>query len=320
MAKRVKERTFGIDVAKRWLDIYDVEDDQAFRIDNDAVSIEAWLSEVSAPARLSVEATNQFHEELIARAHAQGHCVYIVDALRLSRYREAVGGRAKTDQQDAVLLARYLQQEQQQLRRWAPPDPCQTRHWRLLKRRATLVKTTTRLRQSLVDLGTLDAAAEDLLRHCQRLIRRTERELQVLARQLGWNSDVWYGRSIPGIGPVTSLALVAAFHRCDFHSADAFIAFMGLDVRVRDSGTFRGRRKLTKKGEPELRRLLYNAAMAACRQPCWKPYYQSLRDRGFSGTQALVALSRKLARVCYALLKQQTAFDPARQPAACVAT
>ena len=39
---------------------------------------------------------------------------------------------------------------------------------------------------------------------------------------------------------------------------------MGLDVRVRDSGTFRGRRKLTKKGDPEVRRLLYNAAMAAC--------------------------------------------------------
>ncbi|WP_355661033.1 transposase [Halomonas salifodinae] len=36
---------------------------------------------------------------------------------------------------------------------------------------------------------------------------------------------------------------------------------------MRDSGTQRGRRKLTKQGDPEVRRLLYNAAMAAIRQP-----------------------------------------------------
>lgn len=320
MAKQVAKCTYGIDVAKRWLDIYSVEDKDVVRIDNDAASIDQWLRGVSGTAQLSVEATNRFHEEIIARAHAQGHRVYIVDALRLSRYREAVGGRAKTDRQDAMLLARYLQQEQQQLRRWEPPNPLQTKLWRLLKRRATVVQTTTRLRQSLADLGTLDAAARDLIEHCQRLTRQTERELQALARQLGWEKDLQHSRSIPGVGPLTSLALVAAFHRYEFRSADAFVAFMGLDVRVRDSGTFRGRRKLTKKGEPELRRLLYNAAMAACRQAVWKPYYQSLRDRGFSGTAALVALSRKLVRVSYALMRQQTSFDPEIRTRACAAT
>ena len=35
---------------------------------------------------------------------------------------------------------------------------------------------------------------------------------------------------------------------------------MGMDVRVRESGQWRGRRKLTKKGDPEIRRLLFNAA------------------------------------------------------------
>jgi transposase len=41
------------------------------------------------------------------------------------------------------------------------------------------------------------------------------------------------------------LALVATFHRHNFRNADAFVAFMGLDVRVRDSGKFRGRRRIT---------------------------------------------------------------------------
>ena len=82
-------------------------------------------------------------------------------------------------------------------------------------------------------------------------------------------------------------------------------------------GRFRGRRKLTKKGEPELRRLLFNAAMQGRRNPLWEPYYLSLRQRGFSTTAAFVVLGRKLARVCFALLRNETDFNPDLQPGAC---
>lgn len=54
--------------------------------------------------------------------------------------------------------------------------------------------------------------------------------------------------------------MVATDIEVSFASADSFIAIMGIDARVRDSGKFRGRRKLTKKGESELHRLLFNAA------------------------------------------------------------
>jgi len=310
MTKRVAKRTYGVDVAKAWLDIHSAEDNEVVRIDNDVGAIERWLRSLCGPVRLSVEATNTFHELFIAHAYQQGHHVYVVDALKLSRYRDAVGCRAKTDQHDAALLARYLCREYQQLKLWKPLDLRQTAFWRMLKRRATVVHTSTRLRQSLTDLGMLDSASKALIEHCQQLIRQLERELMASARELGWVEELKYSRSIPGIGPLSAMGLVAAFHRGTFRSADAFIAFLGLDVRVRDSGRFRGRRKLTKKGEPEIRRLLYNAAMAACRDPYWKPYYLSLRNRGFSGTAALVALSRKLARVAFALLSQQTSFTP----------
>ena len=318
MAKRVVVCTYGVDVAKAWLDIYSSEQGTLERIDNTAEAIDAWLHSLGGEARIAVEATNCFHEAVAGRALASGHPVYVVDALKLCRYRDAVGRRAKTDQHDAVLLARYVEQEHAELRRWQAPDPRQVRLWKLLKRRATLVQTTARLRQSLSDLGGLDAAATALIRHCQQLVQQVERALQQQAQQLGWGNDLRRTHAVPGVGPLTALALVITFRRHRFRSADAFVAFMGLDVRVRDSGTFRGRRKLTKKGDPELRRLLYNAAMAACRQTYWKNYYRSLRDRGFSGTAALVALSRKLVRVCYALLSQQTCFDP--QHRTCTAT
>ena len=113
---------------------------------------------------------------------------------------------------------------------------------------------------------------------------------------------------------------MALYHRGQFGRADAFIAFMGMDVRVRQSGQWRGRCKLTKQGDPEVRRLLFNAAMQGRRNPLWEPYYLSLRQRGMSTTAAFVALGRKLARVCFALLKNGIDFNPDRRSGACAAT
>jgi transposase len=67
--------------------------------------------------------------------------------------------------------------------------------------------------------------------------------------------------SIAGAGPLTAVSMMACFHSREFRHADAFIAFLGMDVRVRESGQFRGRRTLTKRGDPKLRRLLFTAAM-----------------------------------------------------------
>ena len=190
MAKQVEECTIGVDVAKGWLDIYEPDQGELARIDNTERAIGKWLRNRLGSFRIAIEATNCYHELFIGRAHEQGHRVYVIDAFKLYRYRDAVGNRAKTDRRDAQLLARYLQQEHEHLPCWQPRDPRQARLWRLLKRRATLVQTNTRLRQSLADIGALDAAAKELIRHCQQLVRQVDRELHLQARALGWQQDL----------------------------------------------------------------------------------------------------------------------------------
>ena len=203
---------------------------------------------------------------------------------------------------------------------WTPPGEGQQRFWQLLRRRATLVRARVQLQQSLTDMGELQAELDALLAQYARLIRQLDRALLAAATTLGWAAQVRHCQSIPGVGPLTALAMVATYHRGDFRRADAFIAFMGLDVRVRDSGQSRGRRKLTKKGDPELRRLLFNAAMQGRRNAHWEPYYLALRQRGLSSTAAFVALGRKLARLCFALLRTGTDFNPELRLRACLAT
>ncbi|HAB06194.1 MAG TPA: IS110 family transposase, partial [Alcanivorax sp.] len=49
--------------------------------------------------------------------------------------------------------------------------------------------------------------------------------------------------------------------------------------------------------------------MAARRHPYWASVYQRYRDRGLQTTQALVILARKLARIAFALMKNQTTYQ-----------
>ena len=320
MAQQVRENIIGVDVCKARLDIYEWATGQSYAIANAPDAIAQWLGRWAEPLRLALEPTNTYHLELATAAHAAGHQVYLLDPYRLTHCRQGVGERVKADAEDAELLARYLAREQGTLRAWGPLSQGQQRFWHLLRRRATLVRSRVQLQQSLTDLGPLQSELDTLLAQYTRLIRHLERALVAVARQLGWTHQVKSCQSIPGVGPLTALAMVATYHRGDFRNADAFIAFMGLDVRIRDSGQFRGRRKLTKKGDPELRRLLFNAAMQGRRSAHWEPYYLRLRQRGLSSTAAFVALGRKLASLSFALVRNGTDFSSETHHRACHAT
>ncbi len=231
--------------------------------------------------------------------------MYLINPRQLAHYREAVNQRNKTDPGDAYLLARYLNNEAAQLRPYQPGDPRAQLLWTLLKRRAVVVESRKQLKQSLREIRLPTLA---LFTQFERVLRRIDKRIDNLIRELGWSDDYQRCRSMPGFGPLNSAAIVCAYHRGAFASCDAFIAFLGLDVRVRESGTFKGKRKLTKRGESELRRLLYCATRPARSYQPFDQYRQKQLDKGLPKIAANVILARKLARIAFALLRDQTMF------------
>jgi len=311
MANRVYPTLVGVDVSKAEL-VLSVNGEAAVKLPNTPEAIRTWLRAWHGPLEVALEATNDFHLFLAEETHRQGHRVYVINGYQLNRYRESIGGRAKTDASDARLLVRYLQRERDELRPWTPPPAGYRRLQRLLHRRATLVQAKVRLQQSLEGLRELRSTLNAVRKHLDHLDRIMQKQIQETLRQAHWSEPARRCQDIEGIGPLTAAALVMAYHRGTFRSSDAFIAFLGLDVRVRDSGKKRGKRCLTKQGDPELRRLLYLAAMQAKRQPAWQAFYQRYLDRGLSHVQALTILGRKLARVAFAILKNQSEYIPQR--------
>ncbi len=309
MAMSVTAQLIGVDVGKAqlWLS---VNGEPAQRCANEHSAIHEWLQSLPAPAAFALEATNDYHLALALEAHRQGHRVYLISGYRLNRYRDSIGGRAKTDAGDAQLLVRYLEREHDQLTPWTPPPKGYQSLQKLLRRRARLVRARVMLEQSLGGVTELQASLKPLIRAIQRLDTTLQRLMDKAIATAGWAAHRRRCQQIEGIGPITAAALTMAFHRGAFRSSDAFVAFLGLDVRVRDSGQKRARRRLTKQGDPELRRLLYMAALQAKSKPAWSGYYQRCLARGLACVQALNALARKLARLAFALMKNQTEYQP----------
>lgn len=302
----------GVDVAKD--SVMAACSNQSFApltIANRRGALGAWLATLPRGSRIGLEATGRYHSQLADLAHARGFVVYVLNPKDTRYYAKGLGRRGKTDRVDAEVLARYVAKEHTDLHAYVPATPAQRVIDRLLRRRAKLVALKGALRATGEDLVECRAQLRDVLKRLDVLIAKLDSHLAELsgASQVHRESQARL-ETVVGIGPLVSLSLANTFSRIPFRNADAFIAHTGLDPRPHDSGQKIGRRRLSKRGPGELRRLLYTAAMSGSKTKTWKPWYEHYRAKGWSSTAALVILARKIARVAWTLHHHKTTFDP----------
>lgn len=283
------------------------------QLTNQRGAIRSFLKGLPAGSCIGMESTGIYHELLANTAQELGLTVFVLNPKDARHYAKAVGLRGKTDRVDAELLARMIAHEHAKLHVWVRPTPEQREMARLLKRRAKLASLRQALGMSLQGLNGFAPDLKALRKHFDQVIRRIDQRIQALVEA---NPDrqqqVTHLRTIDGVGPVVSVSLANVLERVPLKNADAFVAFTGLDPRPDDSGQHRGKRRLSKRGPSELRRLLYLAAMSAMKTPRWKPIYEHYRAKGLSSTATFVILARRIARTAWSMYTHKTEFDPAR--------
>lgn len=304
------QRFIGVDVAKAELVVCEGIDGVMRAIPNRADAIAGWLRVLPADASIAMESTGRYHRLLATLAHQAGLAVYVLNARDVHFYAKALGSRAKTDAVDARIIARYLAGHRDRLHAWGGGQTSQDTLQLLLARRTQLAQQRSSVAQVLNDgLMAYDEAGA-VLASFDALLKRLDAEIASLVQADPLQAERYRCLlTIPGIGAATGSMLVALFSRLPFANADAVVAYSGLDPRANDSGTRRGRRRLSKRGPAQLRRNLYMAGFAASRSNALKPLYQALRARGLSTTASFVILGRKLLRVAFSMWRSSRPFD-----------
>lgn len=303
--------SFGADVDSRFIVVACAARSFApCKVANERKAITQWLRTVPRGTRLAMESTGGYHELFADLAHKAGLQVFVINPRHLRRYAQGVGRRGKTDRVDAEVIARYVDREHAELHAYTPPSKEQRTLARLMSRRAKLVKVKDTVSQSLRGLSCIERERRELVTRIDRAIAKLEGLIQRILTQVpGAERAADRIETIPGFGRLTSTYLAHRFTSLPYASGDAAVAQTGLDPRPDDSGKRQGRRKLSKAGPAEQRRLLFNCGRVAARTPVWRPYYETQLAKGLSTTAAAVILARKMVRVAFALYKNDQPFD-----------
>lgn len=301
----------GVDVAKAELAIATEPRTVHKVIRNQRQAIASWLRTLPRGAVIAMESTGRYHLELLEMAMRAGLQVYVLNARDVYFYAKALGMRGKTDMTDAQVIARYVAEHHARLHAFVRATPAQRRVVELLSRRGQVQRHLDALAECLDGVMGLARQKSALRRHEDRLLTLLDKKIQEAIE----SDPVMYEQqqrllTITGIGPQSSALLTAILSRIEFANVRAVVAYSGLDPRPADSGTKRGRRVLTKRGPALLRKLMWLAAFSASRSRVFKPTYESLRGKGFSSTEALVILARKLLRIAWGVWRTGTPFDP----------
>lgn len=119
--------------------------------------------------------------------------------------------------------------------------------------------------------------------------------------------------TMPGVGPRTAIALLLAVgDGTKFRTAGHLAAYAGLAPVTRQSGrSIRGEHQ-PRRGNRQLRSLLYLSAFASLRDSTNRSYYDRKRAEGRSHSAALLCLARRRTDVLYAMIRDR---QPYQQPA-----
>lgn len=328
----------GVDIAKRTFDAAtwmtgEAEGNSFGQFPNKTTGfrrLARWVNrarkkQVADTVHIILEATGGYELALVAFAYEQEWSVSLPNPKIVRDWAKGIGMRAKTDKQDALLLARYGAERQPSPQQPVPQVVQELES--LLSRREDLKKLLRAERNRQDNSNHRPTVPGAVQESYGRVITTLEDELAEIEAAIDElmddNPDLKNKarklRTVPGIGPTNVLPLLVLFIRWDILThgkgeAKALTAYVGLDPKPYESGgTVYRRATISRMGNRTLRSFLFMGAFGGVRghNPL-RTFYERLVDRGKAKRLALVASARKILVWAWAVFKHDTVFDPSR--------
>ena len=318
----------GIDVSKEKLDCCWLRDPEKNKIktkvfknhhaDHDALGRWILSQTAAAPEDVGViiEATGIYHESLAYALYEQGLQVSVVNPARPHEFAKSLGNTHKTDAKDSVILAKYGHRMTPEL--WQP-EPVEARELKALIARLHALEADLQRENNRLEKAGFSRTSERVIESLTLMIERLEAEKNRLEQDIDdhidrhpqLKKDRALMESIPGVGEVVSRLMLSVLHSRPFSCAGQLSAYLGLIPRIQESGTWKGRSRLSKQGPAKIRAKLYMPAVVSIQHnPDIRAQYERLLKNGKSKMQAVGAAMRKLVQICFGVVKHQSEYRP----------
>ncbi len=140
-----------------------------------------------------------------------------------------------------------------------------------------------------------------------RYIKSLEEQMIEYLEQVPYSHSIL---SIKGIGHVTVAGLIGEvgdFNK--FNTISEITKLAGLDLFEISSGQFKGQRRISKRGRPMMRKLLFFAAINMVKSTgIMHEKYKQMCERGMLKRKALIAIARKILGLIFAIVRDNTVY------------
>lgn len=317
--KKSKLALLGADLAKRKFDVHlqlaQGQCRQRMFTNDEAGFAElwAWLIEQGVTGlRAGMEATGPYWLALAEYLYARGVTVFVFNPAYVKAHGQARGSRTKTDRADARLITDYLAKHATEP--WSPRAAELEELRELMRLHADVIALKVAAGQRAEGLRTtaarkLQARLTKLLEDMVDLVRAAARKQA--GSQTTLEQSIRRLQTIPGIGEVTALRLVAELP--PGRSARSVACWAGVTPRQHESGTsVKGQPRMCKQGSDQVRTALYWPAITALRRsPQMQAFAARLKAAGLNKMQIIGAAMHKLLRWAVGVLRSGQDFNPA---------
>lgn len=331
----------GIDVSKNDLDVAYWQNGKTFFLgkypnnQNGFQSIyqdiEARRQKVNADTVLVVmEPTGGYEQHFAHFVFRKGWEVSLPNPANVRDWIKGTGKRAKTDKQDAMMLAQFGAIQNPHLWKPLPAEVAELES--MLNRIDDLSRILRSETNRLESVRNQEISHKIAIDSIHQNISFLQKQIESLEKAIKEHFDKHTYlkeqnktlKTSPGVGNKTSPHLLVAVHRFSVltdgkGTSKEITAYYGVDPKPYESGKSVYKRPgISRQGDRNIRHLLYMGALGGIRgnNPL-KAFYLRLVGRGKSPKLAIVAAARKIIVWCWQIFSQGLSFDSSRFRDAC---
>ncbi len=297
----------GCDLSRAFIDLHCLPVGKVDRIANTPEAITTFLDTLERDVLVVFEATSGCDGDLIAALAERGHPFSRVNPRQAREFARATGVLAKTDRVDARVLAQMG--ASLSLSVTVPVSAARSRLSDFLRRRRQLVemRKAEKLHRHSAGQEEIASAIEAMIDLLGRQISDLDRRIaELIEDDATLSAQARLLTAVPGIGPTVLATLLGEMPELGTLCRRRIASLAGLAPHARESGTWRGARRIWG-GRRKVREALYIAALSASR---YVPTLVALRDRmrqkGKAPKTILIAVARQLLVILNAMLKTGT--------------
>lgn len=326
----------GIDVSKNDLDIAFWQNEKAFFLGkylNNHNGFQTIYQDVESKRQkynadtvlVVMEPTGGYEQHFAYFAFSKGWEISLPNPGNVRNWIKGIGKRAKTDKQDAMMLAHFGAVQQPFLWKPLPDEVAELES--MLDRLDDLNGMLRSEQNRLESQQNRNVCHKVSQKSIQDNISYLQKQVEILEDAIKNHIDIHAHlkeqvknlKTVPGVGNKLSPHLLVAMHRfyvltdCN-GTSKAITAYYGLDPQPHESGkSICKRPSISRQGDRHIRHLLYMGALGGIRgnNPL-RAFYQRLLGRGKKAKVAIVASARKIIVWCWAVFRQGSSFDFSR--------